>query len=714
METQGSINIQLDGLAIETQSVSDYLPEPIDPGLPSVHPYHSQTQIDDFYRQGSPFVASNDAPTGGGKTFSWLTPVVKYGYDALVMYPTKSLASDQNKTVQNFLEGYFPEKEFAAVQIDSGTLNTLREQHPSPSVSNSTLIVDKITQLQRSYENIIVLTNPDIFTLLRHKKYGNYAKRVSELFDTIIVDEFHRANVKGKYMLPFFFDDLYRRDDSSSPTDKFLFLSATPDPSLQGRLEQSTDIPYKPVRTDTHRKPLSKANLNSNWRGIMPPIDMTLIPGSIFSTGDKILSDTIVRDFLEFCQQDKTVIILDSLREVTQVKEFLSENLDDKVVHQIDGFNSDNIQQKLDDFDVLVGNSAVEVGIDFDVDQAIISGYTSSSFLQRLGRVRNQTELKRVVAFSSRQFLTSLSETKALYPNGERIPRSVFRQVISDTLSDGREPELYGRLYGSVEAYSYVQSEIDDQLPENEDWYRKESFEMLRNHFYEPTGVDISPEEVRRLSRLEDSELSQSLKTYRSSDINTLYYNPDKNTVDTYGTLQLLRYGDVTFMSETQFKQRVPDEHLTVVSQLEKHSSGYALYRGRIDTGPDASPQRDVRVAATEKIDKSLQKDINSRSPVVLDGIQVLVGSDETVPCSGVAKLNNSLQSESAICLPIEGTRGTISHHFGLGPYFSIESLGNISGEYSVAVGLSSLYLHAHIVNEKERANELVSSSDTR
>jgi len=59
----------------------------------------------------------------------------------------------------------------------------------------------------------------------------------------------------------------------------------------------------------------------------------------------------------------------------------------------------ENVREKLDTFETLVSNSAVEVGVDFDTEQIIFSGHDAASFFQRLGRLRTRPNRSAAYAY---------------------------------------------------------------------------------------------------------------------------------------------------------------------------------------------------------------------------------------------------------------------------------------------------------------------------
>lgn len=69
-----------------------------DPSYPvadsDFEPYAHQQDLWELFATQDSFLAVNDSPTGGGKTMSWLAPVVERGEHILALYPTNALIHD--------------------------------------------------------------------------------------------------------------------------------------------------------------------------------------------------------------------------------------------------------------------------------------------------------------------------------------------------------------------------------------------------------------------------------------------------------------------------------------------------------------------------------------------------------------------------------------------------------------------------------------------
>jgi CRISPR-associated endonuclease/helicase Cas3 len=110
--------------------------------------------------------------------------------------------------------------------------------------------------------------------------------------------------------------------------------------------------------------------------------------GAIYRTYELIKED--LDYFVDLCRRPhkngvsaKTVFILDGIYEVDEVFNALKDALAglNMRVERVDGLHPAT-PEKLKIFDVLVSNSSVEVGIDFNVDRLVFSGYSKSRLLQ--------------------------------------------------------------------------------------------------------------------------------------------------------------------------------------------------------------------------------------------------------------------------------------------------------------------------------------------
>ena len=703
------INFTIDGVGLRTNpNAIDYYPDGVDP-------YDHQVEMADIISNDDDFVAVNTAPTGGGKTWSYVIPAVHSELDVLVAYPTNALARDQKESIEEYRDKHCEDGELGIVPLNG---DAVREgMKDTPFTSTGDYIDQQVREVVTRYDSVIALTTPDMFTVLRHSLHKNtYAKTETNHFDMVVFDEFHIADVKGWNSLVFLIDEMYA--DENTDASKFVFLSATPDPQIEDRLRNGVDIPkYHDCieAAQDGQKPWSKVSDKDNWRAVMPPVEMNVRPGETWQTADQLLDEENFDSVLDFCRQGRTVVIVDGIDEVDRTYTALSANLPNLTVERIDGLNKGDVERKLDEFDVLVSNKAVEVGIDFDVDQLLMSGYEYSSFLQRLGRLRNKSEQLNAMCYVPRRTLDGLHKNipnvQMMLKPDEPVPRWKFEELATDLFPKPRDPELFAPMYSAIEAFMHIDAKKERLTDEKRREYIVESRKRLNNHFFEPYDWELTEERLRTIINKGRSPLNKpsdtddpfadTLLSYRNSGLNTLAYKYDEDEVQSYSLWYFLRHGRVEFVTEEEFLDRVPDDHHKDIHQKKHHSVGYCIYYGRRDasTNDDEAGGRNAQISAPQTLRELTELDVEDRKPVTLSGLEVRV--EEHVP--GLEKLNAELVEESFLCYPIEGSSYTVQTDYNLDDFFFLQDLTDLRGNYSLALGLNALYLHCHVLKRCEQ-----------
>ena len=175
-------------------------------------------------------VVLDTALTGDGKTLAGLLPAVRERKSldkALFAYPTNELIRDQDRQFRLWSDRLQINSKVG--QLNSSELSRLmHDEGLSKAETLRTIASDKD----------IVLTNPDIFTLIHRLYYDKRSANAATIAQTwlaqyryIIFDEFHIfsapqvANVLDGIAF-------IRANSTEKFPTKFLFLSATPDPLL--------------------------------------------------------------------------------------------------------------------------------------------------------------------------------------------------------------------------------------------------------------------------------------------------------------------------------------------------------------------------------------------------------------------------------------------------------------------------------------------------
>ena len=311
--------LSLDGVALRQHE---------EPHLFDYEPYAHQLALRELVRRDEEFVAVNDSPTGGGKTSSWLAPTLSEQIDTIAIYPTNALVVDQTEQVNEASDAV--DHEVSVLTVTSEKLADKRSEFGVQS--NGEAIHRWYRAEKRKGNQVILLTNPDIFVMMCRDLYRN-ASRAYKRFPFIVVDEFHRAGQKEQNTLRYLLDELYERPQRQHELDKIVFLSATPDEQQERRFEHAMTAPYhRLTETDTTERTSFLESSPDGWRAVMPPVELDVRTAPTFGTADRLLDDDL-DDLISFCRdqsdsdanRDRVAIILDGIHEVQRVFEQLDD-----------------------------------------------------------------------------------------------------------------------------------------------------------------------------------------------------------------------------------------------------------------------------------------------------------------------------------------------------------------------------------------------------
>lgn len=671
-------------------------------------PYAHQQDLRALFANESSFLAVNDSPTGGGKTISWLAPIVERGEHALAVYPTNALIRDQQENIKREIDETLAQTE-TDVDVLTITANSLRTEYagkyPNADTNGERLLALLRDKIDRHSDQILVLTNPDILVMMRRHLYGREndpGSRIRQLneFETIVVDEFHRAGRKEQNTLLFLLDEMYDLEERYCALSRIVLLSATPTERLERRFEDAMNAPYTRItehRTSIEQRPFSTVPTDG-WNPVMPPVDLDVRAAPTFGTADTLLDDDWEAT-QQFASRDgKTVFILDGIHEVDRVYRRLDSAFNDRNIVRIDGFHRGDIERKLEVFDVLVSNSAVEVGIDFTVDRLVFSAHNQPTFLQRIGRLRTESEIQAARCYVPSSVSTALNELS----RSSRISRSELVDTLSSAYYDPRDIESFDWRYSAAEAYYHVRRRKWGSTSESAEEVESEGWERITRHFGQEH--DLSRSNLERRVDVISEAIEDKLQWYRGDSLQVLVYDRTADAeekIKTYNLFYLLRYGDITFYPRDEFVETVvPDDHTAAADHAAKFVNGYCTYDGTIDT--ESEYGRDVTLEATSEALRWLKsgdgKQQRTRKPHILSELSVDVdvedGSDRIG--SSLEHLRDELKGGlDILCYVVDSSPGKAKNQYKLGSFFFLYGMF-VAGEglKSAALGTDALYLH--------------------
>ncbi len=648
----------------------------------------------------------NHSPTGSGKTLSWLKPVLDEKMKVVAVYPTNALVIDQEKQVKKSIKKYgYDSRDYHVQAVTSDLLDEERELYPDEVGLRKGQLLNRVIQKGKR-RGLILLTNPDILTLALKGAYRDHNLREAvRSVDMIVVDEFHLASVKQSDMLLFMMHEI--EDDMRSSLSKFIFLSATPNQKIVERVKKA-GLNVE-VLNDTST-PLS----SSEGQPVLPKLNLEVRRGSIYKTYELIKED--LDYFIDFCKRPrrpdgrkaKTVLIVDGIYEVDEIFKCLSDALRgfNFQVERVDGLHPAT-PNKLSDFDVLVSNSSVEVGIDFNVDRLVFTGYSKSSLLQRIGRLRNkpQKEVCDAICFVPETVFDHLKG------QGESMTREELVRHLGRVMDSEIDLSSYSKTYSPLEAFLYLSSRIRGDvwidksgrehhkkgMPEQiqrEEW--KRTLTLIGKHFFDG---EIDDQRVNYLM-LESLKLRKGLTSYRGDSLQALMFDKNDSQLKLYDLMYLLRRGKVEFMSPQSFARRLratlgEDYESIVKPKYEARkpfAAGFCWYEGTID-----EPRKVVFNGDSTAYKGMMFNSVDhARKPRMVSGFAV-----ETEPnIPSLYHLNETLSEFEIFARLVDQNSFTLKAKFNLGDFFYLYPY---SGMRSVCFGHNALYIDCLIKEEYAR-----------
>lgn len=413
------------------------LPQVAVPGVQS-RLYLHQAAMLDSWNDHMAFLLTTK--TGSGKTRAVGLPVVQRRESALFMYPTNALITDQARALRQLLEEEnisfrelepenanepYGDEEYMLARMSKDALEGFCEAW------NMSRKGDALHRIVGGSKRRLVLTNPDTLYLLLSLRYRAAAESLAHLhgFSTIVFDEFHLYTgvelAHALWML-----HLVR---SFRPELRIVLLSATPNPQVTQHLEALLEPHVVGAQTPGVRPVTGE-------RIVAHDVELLTLPALrenlVECCGAKLLA---LKDELLHLQAANTaangrgdyvpaVVILNSVVDAIALEDALVAagiaGIAREQIVPIRGLSARSVRDVKNKL-IVIGTSAIEVGIDFQASYLLFEASDAASFMQRFGRIGRHCP---GTAF----LLCDYRVAQALRSLPDEVPRHEFEDIIND------------------------------------------------------------------------------------------------------------------------------------------------------------------------------------------------------------------------------------------------------------------------------------------
>ncbi len=535
-------------------------------------------------------VIFNHAATGDGKSLGvYLPGLINTRFRTLALYPTNALVQDQKRQLKDYHRLFNLNADRRVDELYGAELARRVEELKQEGRKGN-----KFEELRKSLgKKRIIVTNPDIFHLITHRRYQNIAyahdrllSDLAEIPDLYVADEFH---IFGSHQEAAIINSmvLIRHSRERKRPIKFIFTSATSKPQFKEKLEllgfNVASIQGNYISEDLKDNP-------PGYRKICQRIQLEFIKLEENSNSLEWLSNqlSVIKEILQ-AQKNRCgqgLIILNSVTKVRQVVNHLKPLLEPNIlVKEISGIvDSEEREDTANQLFsakrpiLVVGTSAVDVGVDFDINLLIFEVSDSATFTQRFGRLGRIPKSDKPKFKNCQAFVLIPSWMSWIWKNinntltaGEKISRNHFMTETVEYIFDSPQKfPQYQNYWGALQAQGMLISlsgenlkdkyereeriaitqKIRDRMKEDLHKIYRQQLEKKRGHWYvlskDETGQKIQ---------------NQLLQFRGESVLQAGCWEESKNSLYTYDLLKLIPYIELELISKTAFFELVKNQN---------------------------------------------------------------------------------------------------------------------------------------------------------
>lgn len=542
---------------------------------------------------GDADIIFNISATGDGKSLAaYLPALLDSNIKIMGLYPTIELVEDQGRHLEICYKKFQIEKREEIAFEDWCDRLYGAELARKVKASGD----KKFQELWLAIKHqSILLTNPDIFHLITHFKYldmaydpYNLVGALAREIDLWVFDEFH---IFGTHQETAALNSLLLIKATQQRPKKFLFTSATP---KQEFIEHLTKAGFK-------TKTVGGKDYCSNeealgYRQIIAKIELEFIhlpenePLSWLHQSANQIKDILIKE-----EKGRGLIIVNSValagKIVRELREIFKEEIRvEEISGRIGKKERKNTQEALKNEPkpvLVVGTSAVDVGVDFKINLLIFESSDSATVIQRLGRLGRHHGFSKYNAFILIPKGTPwiISRLEDAFKEKETYTRYDFQEKIEQCFDTPQEfyqyryywgiKQVQGMLYqisiGNEEQRGVMQSIKEKMSASLVKVYP--AFEQFQYYWKGETKDKLQREIQEQLLSFRGGSALQA-GVWDNSGLNTNFYS--------YDLLRLLPYTQVEVIEQSTFIQQAelagyiaeefPDKYLQVYLKINQNS----------------------------------------------------------------------------------------------------------------------------------------------
>lgn len=684
------------------------IPEDVKQKLPddwSVLSWHQVATLEAL-RNPDVDVVFNTAMTGDGKSLAaYLQAMIGRNY-TLAMYPTNELARDQEKQVLAYKAKFNPNYDPQIHRLSGVMLENFVATNQLPS--------KQAGLLNQANNSEILLTNPDIFhyihdfRYLRRGKRGRgdnpdkLFKRIDENYKLFFFDEFH---VFSSPQVSSIINALLLIKHTS-PSKKFLFLSATPNKLLQDFLAKA-GLRYElinPIEKQAYR--FSADEVVDGWRQISQPITLAFpqkIEPNLRSTHDWLVenAETVILKFFKEHPKSKGAIILNSIAAVKKLlpkfKELFAPFGFD--VRENTGLTGETEKSgSVEKADLLLGTSTIDVGVDFRINFLIFEASDAGNFIQRFGRLGRHEGFDTYQAYALLpKFLIERLFEQVQHPldDGATYDRISFSEAIRGAFPSINEFKQYPQRWGGIQSacvYNELRAthQMREQYPQAAQGFGSDVQRAL--------GINIKKKfgQIQHCKSEGKLQVVDEARSFRgSSQLNCAIYDdtnakePECDRFKSYNLPGILSNFAFEWIDKSEYVKGLKAAGLT--TNRFEDALCYLKLTGYRDVREDWYFYRSEGVDEIAKSGK----------------VQVLRGLEISV---NINQISTALSRRKLVCYICDRDRNSLRAKLGLPIHFQAyplsDRLHDKSPPYTIAFGQSALLLETLTWHWKPKEDE--------